>query len=114
MSSKMNKIKYQKRRVGSCFNRVIELNRKRLILKRFVSKMMAFMSESRKLMLKSSKIKKIKYQKRRVASSFNRVIEMYKNILILKRFVTKKLFVYVIMTTELFLEYFCNIECCCL
>ena len=38
MSSKMEKIKYQTRRVGSGFNRVIELNLKMLILKRFVIK----------------------------------------------------------------------------
>jgi hypothetical protein len=38
MSSKMKKIEYQTRRVRSCFNRVIELNRKMLILKRFVTK----------------------------------------------------------------------------
>jgi len=34
----MKKIEYQTRRVGSCFNRVIELNKKMLILKRFVTK----------------------------------------------------------------------------
>ena len=34
----MNKIEYQIRRVGSCFNRVVELNQKMLILKRFVTK----------------------------------------------------------------------------
>jgi hypothetical protein len=33
MSSKIKKIKYQTRRVTSCFNRVIELNQKLLILK---------------------------------------------------------------------------------
>jgi hypothetical protein len=38
MSSKMKKIEYQKRRVRSCFNRVIELNQKMLILKRFITK----------------------------------------------------------------------------
>jgi hypothetical protein len=38
MSSKMKKIEYQTRRVRSCFNRVIELNQKMLILKRFVTK----------------------------------------------------------------------------
>jgi len=32
----MDKIIYQKRRVGSGFNRVIELNQKVLIVKRFV------------------------------------------------------------------------------
>ena len=32
------KIEYQTHRVGSCFNRVIELNQKMLILKRFVTK----------------------------------------------------------------------------
>jgi hypothetical protein len=34
----MKKIEYQTRRVKSCFNRVIELNQKMLILKRFVAK----------------------------------------------------------------------------
>jgi hypothetical protein len=34
----MEKIKFQTRRVGSCFNHVIELNMKMLILKRFVAK----------------------------------------------------------------------------
>jgi hypothetical protein len=34
----MKKIEYQKRHVRSCFNRVIELNQKMLILKRFVTK----------------------------------------------------------------------------
>jgi hypothetical protein len=34
----MKKTKYQTRRVRSCFNRVIELNQKMLILKRFVAR----------------------------------------------------------------------------
>jgi hypothetical protein len=34
----MKKIEYQTCRVKSCFNRVIELNQKMLILKRFVAK----------------------------------------------------------------------------
>jgi hypothetical protein len=34
----MKKTEYQTRRVRSCFNRVIELNQKMLILKRFVTK----------------------------------------------------------------------------
>ena len=34
----MNKIEYQTRRVRTCVNRVIELNQKMLILKRFVTK----------------------------------------------------------------------------
>jgi hypothetical protein len=38
MSSKMKKIEYQTRRVRSFFNRVIEMNQKMLILKRFVTK----------------------------------------------------------------------------
>jgi hypothetical protein len=33
----MKKITYQTRRVRSCFNRVIELNQKMLILKRFTT-----------------------------------------------------------------------------
>jgi hypothetical protein len=42
MSTKMTKIEYQTRRVRSCFNRVIELNQKMLILKRFIGKKMIF------------------------------------------------------------------------
>ena len=38
MSSRMKKMEYQTRRVRSCFNRMIELNQKMLILKRFVAK----------------------------------------------------------------------------
>ena len=38
MSSKMKKIKYLTFRMRSCSNRVIELNQKMLILKRFVTK----------------------------------------------------------------------------
>ena len=34
----MRKIEYQARRIRSCFNRVIELNQKMLILKGFVTK----------------------------------------------------------------------------
>jgi hypothetical protein len=34
----MKKITYQRRRVRSGFNRVIELNQKMLILKRFITK----------------------------------------------------------------------------
>jgi hypothetical protein len=34
----MKKTEYQTRRVRSCFNRVIELNQKMLILKSFVTK----------------------------------------------------------------------------
>jgi len=48
----MKKIKYQKCRVGSYFNRVIELNQEMLILTRFLTKKkFCFMSGSRKLML---------------------------------------------------------------
>jgi hypothetical protein len=36
--TEMNKIEYQTRRVRYCINRVIELNPKMLILKRFVTK----------------------------------------------------------------------------
>jgi len=43
MSSKMKKIEYQTRRVGSCFNRVIELNQKMLILKKICYKKWFFM-----------------------------------------------------------------------
>jgi hypothetical protein len=38
MSPKMKKIEFQTRRVRSWFNRVIKLNQKMLILKRFVTK----------------------------------------------------------------------------
>ena len=38
MSSKIRKTKYEIPRVGSNCNRVIELNQKMLILKRFISK----------------------------------------------------------------------------
>jgi hypothetical protein len=58
-------------------------------------------------------MKKIENQTRRVSSSFNRVIELYQKMLILKRFVTKNVF-YVMMTTEMFINYFCNIMLCCL
>ena len=51
MSSKMKKMKYWTSRVGSDFNRVIELNQKMLSLTRFVTKNDFFMSGSRKLML---------------------------------------------------------------
>jgi hypothetical protein len=56
----------------------------------------------------SSKIKKIKHQTRRVTSCFNRVIELNQKLLILKGFVAKSVF-YVMMTTEMFIDYFCNI-----
>jgi hypothetical protein len=39
----MKKIEYQTRHVRSCFNRVIELNQKMLIFKRFVAKSVFFM-----------------------------------------------------------------------
>ena len=52
MSSKMKKMKYWTCRVGSGFNRMIELNHKMLILRRFVTKNdFFFMSGSRKLIL---------------------------------------------------------------
>ena len=53
-------------------------------------------------------MKKIKQQTRRVGSCFNRVIELNQKMLILKRFVEKHDFD-VMMTTELFINYFCNI-----
>ena len=43
ISSKVKKITYQTRRVRSCFNRVIELNEKMLILKRFIGKQIFFL-----------------------------------------------------------------------
>jgi hypothetical protein len=53
----------------------------------------------------SSKMKKIEYHTRRVRSCFNHVIELNQKMLILKRFVTKSIF-YVMMTTEMFINYF--------
>jgi hypothetical protein len=50
-------------------------------------------------------MKKIENQTRRASSSFNRVIELNQKMLILKRFVTKNVF-YVMMTTEMFINYF--------
>ena len=38
----MKKIEYQTHRARSCFNREIELNEKKLILKRFIGKKMIF------------------------------------------------------------------------
>ena len=58
-------------------------------------------------------MKKKEYQTRRVRSCFNRVIELNPKMLILKIFVTKSFF-YVMMTTEIFINYFCNIKLCCL
>ena len=46
-------------------------------------------------------------------SCSNRVIELNLKMLILTRFVTKNDF-YVMMTTELFIKYFCSIKLCCL
>jgi hypothetical protein len=61
------------------------------------------------------KMQKIKYQMCRVAFCFNRVIELNQKMLILSRFVAENvLFFYIIMTIELFIEYFCNIMLCCL
>jgi hypothetical protein len=42
MSTKMKIIEYQTRRVRTCFKRVIELNQKMLILKRFIGKKKIF------------------------------------------------------------------------
>jgi hypothetical protein len=61
----------------------------------------------------SSKMKKITYQTRRQRSCFNRVIELNQKMLILKWFVTKIMF-YVMMTTEMFINYFSKIKLCCL
>jgi hypothetical protein len=58
-------------------------------------------------------MKKIEYQTPRVRSSFNRAIELNQKMLILKKFVTKSFF-YVMMTIEMFINYFCNIKLCCL
>ena len=56
-------------------------------------------------------MKKIEHQTRRVRYCFSRVIELNQKMLILKGFVTQRFF-YVMMTTELFIEYFCNIKLC--
>ena len=61
---------------------MIELNLKMLILTRFVTKNIFFMSGSIKLMLNIFKMDKIIYQKRRVGSDFNRVIELNQKMLI--------------------------------
>ena len=61
----------------------------------------------------SSKIEKIEYQTRRVMSCFNRVIELNQKMLIWKDLLLK-VFVYVMMTTEMLINYFCNIKLCCL
>jgi hypothetical protein len=58
-------------------------------------------------------MKEIEYQTHRVRFRFNRMIELNQKMLILKRFVTKSVF-YVMMTTEMFLNYFSNIKLCCL
>ena len=58
----------------------------------------------------ASKTKKIEYQTLRVGSCFNHVLELNQKMLILKRFV-EKIIVYVMMRTELFIKYFCNISC---
>jgi len=59
-------------------------------------------------------MKKIEYQTRRVGSCFNRVIELNQKILILKKICYKKMIFYVMMTVELFINYFSNIKLCCL
>ena len=116
----MKKITYQTRRVRSCFNRVIELNQKMLILKRFITKKWFFLvifGEKLTLQVTNKdchlKWRKLEYQTRRVRSCFNRVIKLNQKMLIFKRFVTKNDF-YVMMTTEMFINYFCNIKLCCL
>jgi hypothetical protein len=48
-------------------------------------------------------MEKIIYQKRRVGLGFNCVIELNQKMLILKRFVAKKI-VYMMMTTEFFIK----------
>ena len=53
-----------------------------------------------------------KYQMYRVASFFNRVIELNQKMLILSNFLTKNIFFYITLTTELFKKYFCNIKFC--
>jgi hypothetical protein len=48
MSSKIKKMEFQKHRVSSCSNRLIELNEKMLILKRFIGKKKIFVGNSGK------------------------------------------------------------------
>ena len=60
------------------------------------------------------KWKKIEDQTYRVRFCLNHVIELNQKMLILKRIVSKSVFFYVMMTTEMFIQYFCNIKLCCL
>ena len=96
---KWRKLEYQTRRVRSGFNRVIELNQKMLIWKRFIGKKMIFFVIPGKTDPAgdewgiSSKMKKIEYQTLHVRSCFNRVIELNQKMLILKRIIGKKIFV---------------------
>jgi hypothetical protein len=53
----------------------------------------------------------LEYQTCRVRFRFNRVIELNLKMLILKDLLQKVLF-YVMMTTEMFIDYFCNIKLC--
>jgi hypothetical protein len=86
---------------------VIKLNQKMLILKRFVTKKKIFLCQDQvKWFWTSSKMEKIKYQKHRLEFCFNCVIEL--------KICCKNWFVYVMMTTELLIKYFCSIKLCCL
>jgi hypothetical protein len=58
-------------------------------------------------------MKRIEYQTRHVRSCFICVIELNQKMLILKIFVAKSVF-YVMMSTEMFINYFLNIKLCCL
>jgi hypothetical protein len=70
-----------------------------------------FMSGSWKRCWISLKMVNIIYQKRRVGSGFNRVIELNQKILILKRFVSKNDFL--CDDNWILYKIFCSIELCC-
>ena len=95
----MKKIEYQTRRARSCFHRKIELNEKKLILKRFITKNWFFFCNSGGKTDPScgewgisSKMKKITYHTLHVRSCFNRVIELNQKKLIFTMISYKKIF----------------------
>jgi len=83
----MKRIKYQKCRVRSDFNHVIELNQKMLNLKRFVPKNDFFHIRIKKTDVEYLQKWRKEYRTSRVGSGFNRVIELNQKMLILKIFV---------------------------
>jgi hypothetical protein len=133
MSSKMKKIKYLTCRMRSCSNCVIELNLKMWILTKCVTTFLLiqfnytiktlpnttcpkffyfpflkiFKISFHNLDMKKNIFRHIFwYQKHRVGFCFNCVIEL--------KICCKNWFAYVMMTTELFIKYFCSIKMCCL